>query len=45
MVMIGMLNDPDPEKLERVMKAKFQIEKCDTRTLKHGYDAESYCSA
>lgn len=40
-VLIEMLNDPDPLKSERVTKAMLQMEKLDIKTLKQAYDAES----
>jgi predicted 3-demethylubiquinone-9 3-methyltransferase (glyoxalase superfamily) len=36
-VLIDMLNDKDPEKSERVMKAMLQMQKIDIRTLKDAY--------
>jgi hypothetical protein len=32
-----MLNDKDPEKSERVMKAMLQMQKIDIKTLKDAY--------
>jgi len=40
-VLIRMLNDPDPKRSERVMKAMLQMEKIDITTLKQAYDAGS----
>ena len=36
-VLIDMLNDKDPEKSERVMKAMLQMQKIDIKTLKDAY--------
>jgi predicted 3-demethylubiquinone-9 3-methyltransferase (glyoxalase superfamily) len=36
-VLIDMLNDKDPEKSERVMKAMLQMQKIDIKTLKDTY--------
>ena len=36
-VLIDMLNDKDPEKSERVMKAMLQMQKLDIKTLKDAY--------
>jgi len=36
-VLIDMLNDKDPEKSERVMKAMLQMQKIDIKTLKDSY--------
>jgi predicted 3-demethylubiquinone-9 3-methyltransferase (glyoxalase superfamily) len=36
-VLIDMLNDKDPEKSERVMKAMLQMRKIDIKTLKDSY--------
>jgi predicted 3-demethylubiquinone-9 3-methyltransferase (glyoxalase superfamily) len=33
-----MLNDPDPEKAQRVMQAMFQMKKIEIKTLKQAYD-------
>ncbi len=35
-----MLNDPDPEKSQRVMKAMLQMDKIDIKTLKQAYDKD-----
>jgi len=35
--LIDMLEDKDPKKSERVMKAKLQMQKLDIKTLKDGY--------
>ena len=37
-VLIDMLNDKDPKKSERVMKAMLQMQKIDIKTLKDAYD-------
>ena len=38
-VILGeMMNDPDPEKVERVTKAMMQMEKLDIKALKHAYN-------
>jgi predicted 3-demethylubiquinone-9 3-methyltransferase (glyoxalase superfamily) len=39
-VLIDMLNDEDPEKSERVMKAMLQMQKIDIKTLKHAYERQ-----
>jgi predicted 3-demethylubiquinone-9 3-methyltransferase (glyoxalase superfamily) len=36
-VLIDMLNDKDPKKAERVMKAMLQMQKIDIKTLKEAY--------
>ena len=36
-VLIDMLNDKDPEKSERVMKAMLQMQKIDIKTLKDAF--------
>ncbi len=36
-----VLNDPDPEKSRRVMKAMLQMKKIDIKTLKRAYDGHS----
>jgi predicted 3-demethylubiquinone-9 3-methyltransferase (glyoxalase superfamily) len=36
-VLIDMLNDKDPKKSERVMKAMLQMQKIDIKTLKNAY--------
>jgi predicted 3-demethylubiquinone-9 3-methyltransferase (glyoxalase superfamily) len=35
-----MLNDPDPEKAERVMKAMLQMKKLDIKGLKRAYEQQ-----
>jgi len=35
-----MLNDPDPEKSKRVMKAMLQMDKIDIRGLKQAYEQQ-----
>ena len=37
-VLIDMLNDKDPEKSERAMKAMLQMQKIDIKTLKDAYE-------
>jgi len=39
--LIEMLNDPDPEKSQRVMKAMLQMKKIDIETLKRAYDGQA----
>jgi predicted 3-demethylubiquinone-9 3-methyltransferase (glyoxalase superfamily) len=39
-VLIEMLQDKDPEKAQRVMKAMLQMKKIDIATLKRAYDGE-----
>ncbi|MDD1719608.1 MAG: VOC family protein [Methanoregulaceae archaeon] len=39
-VMVEMLNDPDQEKAQRVMKAMLQMTKIDIKTLKKAYKGE-----
>jgi predicted 3-demethylubiquinone-9 3-methyltransferase (glyoxalase superfamily) len=40
-VLIEMLQDKDPEKSQRVMKAMLQMEKIDIKKLKEAYDGKS----
>lgn len=39
-VLVEMLNDPDPAKSQRVMKAMLQMDKIDIEILKQAYDGQ-----
>ncbi len=39
--MIGLLNDPDPEKSQRVMKAMLQMKKIDIERIKLAYNGQN----
>jgi predicted 3-demethylubiquinone-9 3-methyltransferase (glyoxalase superfamily) len=40
--LVDMLNDPDPAKSQRVMKAMLQMGKLDVRILKEAYNGKSF---
>jgi predicted 3-demethylubiquinone-9 3-methyltransferase (glyoxalase superfamily) len=40
MVLVEMLNDPDPVKSQRVMKAMLSMGKIDIKILKQAYNVE-----